>query len=278
MTHFDPDLIAALAEGSLDPDRAADLERAVAADPVAAAELAAQRAALEAVREAAPITLSDAERARLRAGIADQLGIVREPSPRSVPVRRRRIHWPAIAVAAASLVAVVAVVPGVLRTAGDDADRAGTMVLAEEAPTNQGGDGAFESDAATTAPDLEAAPLGASDQVVAEDGSEEGGVATTAAPTTTSAATTTTPAAATTIARFVDPAVLDLIESGALVADESVTACEAAAREFLGEEAAAVLVTFGDTDAVAWFIAGPEDLESLAVFDAADCSLLASLP
>ena len=273
MSHFDSDLIAALAEGSLDPDRAAALEREIAADPAAAAELSAQRAALGAIREASPIAMSDAERTRLRASVAEQLGIVRETSPKPAAVRRRRIHWPAIGVAAASLVAIVAIVPGVLRTAGDDADRAGTMVLAEEDATGSTRPPSADM-ADTTAPAFDAAApevLGSPEETTTAQAGEDGQVATTITPTTTTAAATTT-------ARSVDPGLQDLIAAGVLVADDSVSACEAAARELVGEDAVASLVPFEGRDAVAWFIPGPEDPEALAVFDAADCALLASLP
>jgi hypothetical protein len=279
MTHFDPDLIAALAEGTLEPERATALERAIAADPSAAAELAAQRAALEAVREATPIALSEAERSRLRASVAEQLGIVRETSPQPAAVRRRRIHWPAVAVAAASLVAIVAVVPGVLRT-GDDADRAGTMVLAEDRPSSGEGDAGFEAN--TTAPGVlpldSQEVLGTPEETAASSGGEDGEVPTTAAPTTTAAAAATTTTAATTTARDVDPALVELIATGALVADDSVDACAAEARRLVGEEAVAAAVPFEGADAVAWFVPGPEDPEALAVFATADCALLASLP
>jgi hypothetical protein len=273
MTHFDPDLIAALAEGSLEPERAADLERAITADPAAAAELAAQRAALEAIREAAPITLSDPERARLRAAVAGQLGIVREAAPKSAPVRRRRIHWPAIAAAAVSLVAIVAIVPGVLRT-GDDADRAGTMVLAEERPE---GDARLESaDTASTTAPAAAAPMISEEFQEADESAPTAGGEDGAPPTT--AAATTTVAPTTTAARAFDAALLELIGTGVLVADDSVTACAAEARDLVGEEAVATRVIFEGADAVAWFVPGAEDPEELAVFEAADCSLLAALP
>jgi hypothetical protein len=275
MTHFDPDLIAALAEGSLEPARAAELERAVAADPVAAAELAAQRAALEAVRGAAPITLSDGERTRLRSSVAEQLGVVRERSPKLAPVRRRRVHWPAIAVATASLVAIVAVVPGVLRT-GDDAERAGTMVLAEESTVSPEGDARLESaDAAATTmaasqPMGSDEVLGTTGETVETPGAEDGATVTTTAPTTTAAATTTAPA--------LEPALRELLRPGVLVADQAVTACAEEGRAVVGGEAVAAQVSFDGIDAVAWFVPGPEDPAALAVFAAADCTLLASLP
>jgi hypothetical protein len=153
------------------------------------------------------------------------------------------------------------------------------MALAEEDPT---GGARLQSDdmGDTTAPafDSPAPEVLGSTEETATAPAGEGEVATTIAPTTTAASATTTTAAATTTARSVDPGLQDLIAAGVLVADDSVSACEAAARELVGEDAVASLVAFEGRDAVAWFVPGPEDPEALAVFDAADCALLASLP
>jgi anti-sigma factor RsiW len=66
MSRYDLDTIAALAEGRLDPERARELERGIAADPVASAELAAHRTALTAAGTAPSPTLSTDERTMLR--------------------------------------------------------------------------------------------------------------------------------------------------------------------------------------------------------------------
>ena len=73
MAKYDPDRIAALAAGSLDPAEAAALEAEIAADPRAAAELAAQRLALDAIRRAPAPVLSADERTELRRAVAAAL-------------------------------------------------------------------------------------------------------------------------------------------------------------------------------------------------------------
>lgn len=157
MPRFDPDLIAALAEGRLDPAEAERVERELASDPGAVEALAAQRAALTALREAPPIHLSEVERAALRASIADAIGISAPAAASAVP---RRVPWSSIGIAAAALVGLVAVVPvvGLLNTSGDDAT-ADTRIAAE-APTTEAADTASDADTPGTV-DMET--LGADD-------------------------------------------------------------------------------------------------------------------
>jgi hypothetical protein len=133
MPEFDAETIAALAEGRLDPERAGELERAIASDPDAAADLAAQRAALAAVTSAPLPTLSPAERSGLRAAVAEAIGVTATPAQSPSPARR--VPWGAIGVAAAALAALVAVVPlaGLLRSSGGSALT--TTAAAFEAPT-----------------------------------------------------------------------------------------------------------------------------------------------
>lgn len=146
MPRYDPETIAALAEGRLDPEEAAALEREIAADPVAAAELAAQRLALEALTAIPRPELTPSERTELRAAVADAIGIaVAEPAPAST---QRAVPWGSLGIAAAALAAIVAIVPatGLLSTGGDDA---ADLDLAAEAPTT----------AATIEEELPAAPV-----------------------------------------------------------------------------------------------------------------------
>jgi hypothetical protein len=109
MPEHDNDLIAALADGSLDPDRAAEVEAAILADPDAAAELAAQRAALEAISSAGPVMMSADERSLLHHRVAQTLELEMSEAPivdSPAPARR---SWRPFTVAAASAAALVAV-------------------------------------------------------------------------------------------------------------------------------------------------------------------------
>lgn len=132
MPRYDADVIAALAEGRLEPKEAATVEREIAADPVAATQLAELRIALQAAAEAARPELTIAERSDLRAAVADALGITTpEAVAQALP---RRIPWTSLGIAAAALAGLIAVVPvvGLLSTGG--ADNAAPLDLAAEAP------------------------------------------------------------------------------------------------------------------------------------------------
>src|SRR3990172_7716474 len=145
MHRFDPELVAALAEGTLEAAEAGALEAQIAADPAALADLAKQRAALAAIRTAGSPRLEDLERTTLRAAIAEQLGLAAADAPAAAPTRR--VAWGAIAVAASALVAIVAFAPvvGLLSTGGSD----------------DAGDLTFGDDATLVADEADA-PLGAS--------------------------------------------------------------------------------------------------------------------
>ncbi len=134
MPRYDPDVIAALAEGRLDPEEAATVEREIAADPAAATQLAELRIALEATAEAARPELTMSERSDLRAAVADALGIT-TPEVAAQPLPRR-VPWGSLGIAAAALAGLIAVVPvvGLLSTGGAD-DAATLDLAAEAAPT-----------------------------------------------------------------------------------------------------------------------------------------------
>lgn len=153
MPSFDPELVAALAEGTLGAAEAAALEARIAADPSAAAELAAQRAALAAIRGAGSPRLDGRERTALHAAVAEQLGLSSAGAPAAS--RRRRIAWGPIAVAATTLVAIVAFAPMVGDLAGKDDDAAVTAEAATTVVTDQG---AF--DATTLGSELPPEPTG----------------------------------------------------------------------------------------------------------------------
>ncbi len=241
MPRFDSETITALAEGRLDPEEAAALEREIAADPVAAAELAAQRLALEALGTAPPVELTPSERAELRAAVADAIGIA-EPEPAPDPVKRA-VPWGSLGIAAAALVALVAIVPvaGLLTTGEDEAQN---LELAAAVTTTSAVTEA-ESRSAPAADIAEAPVVGEADlddgmSLGEEAPAEASGFAassTSAAPATTSAAaaapTTTTTVSATTTAALDEEALAALTaELEAIKSDpEAVDALSVAALE-----------------------------------------------
>jgi hypothetical protein len=159
MAKHDPDRIAALAAGDLGPAEAAILEAEIAADPRAAAELAAQRFALDALRAAPTPVLSAEERTELRRAVAAALHLEDE-APAAVPARRR-VPWRPLAVAAAALAALVAVVPlvGLLSVGGDNeaaettiALSATTTAAAEQFATTDALDGNLTAEGGETVP------------------------------------------------------------------------------------------------------------------------------
>jgi hypothetical protein len=127
MNSFDPELVAALADGTLEATEAAALEARIAADPAASADLADQRAALAAIRGAGAPLLSDHERVFLRATVAAQLGLSPDAAPVAVSARRRRPAWGAIAVAASTLVAVAAFAPMLGQLLDRETDNGGPL-------------------------------------------------------------------------------------------------------------------------------------------------------
>jgi hypothetical protein len=141
MRKYDPDRIAALAAGSLDPAEAAAFEAEIAADPRAAAELAAQRLALGTIRRAPAPVLSADERTELRRAVAAALHLDESPALTAAPAStRRRMPWRPLAVAATALAALVAAVPlfGLLsvgdnESAGTTAAVAATTTLSADA-------------------------------------------------------------------------------------------------------------------------------------------------
>lgn len=120
MPRFDPEIIAALADGSLPANEAAAVQARIDRDPAARNELALQRIAVSAIRDTATPRLTDDERGALRAGIAAELNLATATDSSPAP---RRVAWGAIGVAAATLAALVVAVPiaGLLGTGGDDA-------------------------------------------------------------------------------------------------------------------------------------------------------------
>ncbi len=182
MTDFDHELIAALAEGTLPADEAADLEARVAADPAARAELEAQRVALAAIAAATPPQLDDLERRRLHRSVAAELDLVLPE--RAAPARRRwSVNWSALATAAAVLLGVALAAPllSLLNTSDSASDTTLTVADAGDADERSL---AQEAPPATEPPAADFEAAGVPETAVAEAASE-------APPETTMVATTT---------------------------------------------------------------------------------------
>jgi hypothetical protein len=249
MAKYDPDRIAALAAGLIEPAEAAALQEEIAADPRAAAELAAQRFALEALHQAPAPVLSAEERSELRRAVAAALNLQESPAA-TADSSRRRVPWRPIAVAAAALAALAAVVPlAGLLSVGDD--QAAMTSVAEATMT------------ARTASDYSPESL-----MGAHDGTDD------------LAAWLTTVAPFTADDRAIEELLADPASLIAL-ADTDLSACRAAAVDLLGEEndPAAAAMTGETGELVVWFVS-PDGLtvQSLAVFDPVGCNLLASHP
>jgi hypothetical protein len=292
--HRHEELIAALADGSLDPQRRAEAEAMVGSDPDLAALLRAHREALRAVADAAPALMTPVERARVRSGVADALGVEAEVPTAAIP--GRRLRWTSVATAAVAVAAFLAFIPlaGMLTPGGAgfkvDLDQAALRLAEGSDPIE-----------ATAAEDLDPIlSVGADDVADAaadqsSDPQAPGGTVVIEPPLTEDEATTTTIATATTSA---SPTVSDVIgalekEVGGLTefyasaeAVDDETACAPEARVALSEGDAifgaggvhAFPVTRGDgSTVVVFFRVGSEgEVETLAVLDTDQCELLAS--
>ncbi len=264
MRSYDPELIAALAEGTLDSETAAALERRIASDPDAAAELAAQKAAIAVWREVEPPLMTTAESARLRANIAEALNLHPEAS---VVIHRRRTPWTTIAVAAATVVAAAVLLPLTLFSGPKDATS-----------TRLAGDGADTSVREETQADE--ALLGA-----APDGAE--GTATEAAPLNGDLSEQTTAAGWVSVGGEQYTTWSDLADDlysnpEALLerADPDLDACRADATRILGDPSAlAVQIESPSETAIVWFT--PLDdarIDRLVIVDSLDCTVLEQRP
>jgi len=261
MPSYDPDLIAALAEGSLDPEMAAAAERRIASNPSAAAELAAQRAALAAWRDAEPALLTAAESLRLRDAVAAALHLDSESAVLSI--RRRRTPWTTIAVAAATVVAAAVLLPLALFSsddarnldslAGETADYSSVSVREE---AEDGGDllGAMVPAADETAP-------------------QESGLSAT---TTEGWADAENSRLWSDLAArlYADPVVLFA------KADPDLDTCRPEAVALLGEfsvSSAEILTASGMV--IVWFTSVDDtEMDSLIIFDPTDCTVHAQHP
>ncbi len=247
MAKYDPDRIAELAAGLLEPAEAAALEQEIAADPRAAAELAAQRLALEAFRRAPAPMLSAEERTELRRAVAAALNLEEAPAV-AVASSRRRVPWRPLAVAAAALAIVAAVVPLVgLLSVGEDQTAMTTQAGSAVSPRTgeEDGDSANESTFGGVGPlGVESTP-GMTYSAQAIEG------------------------------LLADPAALFA------EADTDFPTCRAEAEDLLGKagDPAGAAVPWESREVVVWFVSvDGATVQSLAVFDPAGCVLLASHP
>jgi len=269
MAEYDPDRIAALAAGALDPAEAAALEADIAADPRAAAELAAQRLALDTLRRAPAPVLSAAERTELHRAVAAALHLEEAPQAVPAPAVRRRAFWRPAAVAAAALAALVAAVPlfGLL-SSGEEAELAATTILDQA--------GAVSRDTAL-------APAEGPEQGLLGDGLFEANATTEITSTTAASITSALPES-----RWADPAdktVQELIAQPAALfapAPGATLPCGDEARILLRTEkpsAALVPLSDGDGQLVVWFLSADGDtVQQLVAFAPETCEFLAAYP
>lgn len=148
MNDQDRDLILAVAAGELGEAEAAAAMARISADPELAEELAAQRAAMDALGAVPPVAMTGTERADLRSGLMDQLNLDASPAVAPAPRSARRWWQPVFGLAAAAaVVAAVVILPGTL--GGDDSadEVALTAETTAESPVTFGADGAQEGGA-----------------------------------------------------------------------------------------------------------------------------------
>jgi len=267
----DHDLIAALAEGRLEPREAEEAERAIAADPEATAVLAAHRSALGAIGALQPATLTGSERSDLRTRVAAEVGLDLSPQP----VARRRAPWAAISIAAATLAALVAIVPitGLLTDPGDStAETLGVAEVDDAARTSsQDGQAPGEYD------------LGA-DAVTESDGTGDP-VSTTEAAAIVSApvgeeARGAAEELSSWISTFAEDPSSPEMDDAVFEATEA-TGCVSEARIALDAREEPLLVVelqYGDGQALIFFTTADDMVASLVAFSPGDCSVLATLP
>jgi hypothetical protein len=298
--HRHDELIAALADGSIDPERVAEAEAMVKSDPEAAALLRLHRDALDAVAGAGPALMTTAERSLVRGAVADALGV--EDGVPAVAAAGRGVRWNSLLTAAVAVAAFLAFMPlaGMLTpgTVGFTTDFDEAMRFAEQSET-PGADLAdvsdpilsFGDDGGTVDDTFDSSGAGApGGTVVIEPPPAE-----SEATTTTEAATTSTEAATTTTSEVAEeePDILAALETEIAGFEEMYDSAEAAddegtcvleARTILAEDATvsdadtlyAFQVTRGDgSTVVVFFLRDAEDAVVLvAVFDAGECVLL----
>jgi anti-sigma factor RsiW len=292
MHNHDQDLIAALAEGILDAAAAAAAAADIAGCPTCSADLAAQRVAIVSIAGASPVSMTSAESARLRSAVARAIGIEPTPNPVSAP-RARRTPWGAIAIAAASLAAIVGVFPfiGLLSQGSDDSTAATTFAAvaldaAENGNTSQQREAGFGE--GTDIP--EEATLGAAAPTGTDiDGDVTDQVTTEAVATTVTTSSTQTlneeaPAAALVLVG--EDAIRDLYAAGpkeeyldyGKQVDRADLACSGAAERELGNEPFYIDVPVTLDDGLAVVLYTDAGWTKLVAFDTTDCAVALVLP
>jgi len=291
MHNHDQDLIAALAEGTLDTAAAAAATADIAGCSICSADLAAQRVAVVAIAGASPVAMTAAESARLRSAVASAIGI--ESSPAKVPsARARHTPWGSIAIAAASLAGIIGVVPvlGLLTQGSDDGAAATTAAaVAFEAPGNDAGTQPREEGLLDQAGGLEDTEMAAT----APTESDMAGDITT--PASAEATETTTTAAMTTIVEAAPAAPLPLAGEDAIrdlfaagpeekylaygeQVDRAQLACRGAAETELGNDPSFVDVPATLDDGRMVVLYTDSGWTKLVAFDAEDCAVALVLP
>jgi hypothetical protein len=212
--------------------------------------------------------LRDDERSALHGAVASSLGLEVSAAPERE--RRRRVPWGAVAVAAASLAAIVAVVPlaGLLGTAAESDDAA--TALAVTTVAGEGEDAALPPEpAALEVPgDDRSETLGSVEGGESQEDAipEETYTATTTVGTERSAPITVDELAGRLAAGGLD---LPTSEEGAACADDAL--------QLLGPGAAplSLAVMVDEVTGIAYMAA---DASAAAVFDPDGCRRLAQLP
>jgi hypothetical protein len=272
MHSHDPDLIAALAEGSLDREAAATAEAEVAACLRCSSDLQAHQTALRVIADAAPARLSPSEAEALRIAVASTIDIAPVAAPEPQPARR--VSWGALGIAAAALVGIVAVVPvlGLLSTGGDDATDATFSVAADAAPDS-------DDTAATSRDMLESeSPAPAAVEEFAD--TTEAAAGTTAAPTTTAPAAEALEA----YAPIQGAAGLDEILADDSIAEyyepepTSPMPCSEEAMTDLGPAAVGLRMPLIMADGTELIVYVEPDSEQVAGYQATDCALRLTRP
>ena len=176
MHQHNPDLIMALAEGSLGPDAAAAAEAEIAACARCSEDMALQVIALEALREAPAAVVNEFESARISRNLKRELKLAPHTTVQPATRRRRFIPIAMLGSAAAILIAVVFAAAVLQDFGGGDSEATATTAPATT----------------TAAPAATSAPAEPEPTVHAAGEERADATTTTSAPTT---AATTVPAA-----------------------------------------------------------------------------------